>query len=121
MACLLPNAAFHLAFNRIEYTEVHGKVYMYKITYSFENVPELISTTVSTGMYTSWSNLFYSGPSTLPLGYIFVMLIFDTVWYIFLAYYIGVINPGKFGAGKSPFFIFQVSVENKSTNRITVI
>lgn len=49
------------------------------------------------------------------------MLLFDAVLYFFLTFYIIAVNPGKFGAAKSPFFIFQVSGGIFSTVSVVMV
>jgi len=48
----------------------------------------------------------------VSLLFAFVMLIFDTFFYLLLSQYISAINPGTFGSRKSPLFFLRVS--NKS-------
>ncbi|XP_065208826.1 phospholipid-transporting ATPase ABCA1-like isoform X2 [Planococcus citri] len=79
-----PVGAFILAFSRIRYYEMHGVEF-------------------------TWSSVFVSenDQNSVSLLFCLFMLVVDTCLYCFLAYYINAINPGKFGARKSPFFIFK--------------
>ncbi|XP_065204055.1 retinal-specific phospholipid-transporting ATPase ABCA4-like [Planococcus citri] len=84
LATLTPAGAFILIFNRIRYHEEHG-------------------------IDTTWSSVAASvnDRNSVSLMFCLFMLVVDTCLYFFLAYYITAINPGKFGARKSPLFIFE--------------
>ncbi|XP_065218523.1 phospholipid-transporting ATPase ABCA3-like isoform X2 [Planococcus citri] len=84
LAALAPVGAFVLGFSRIRYYEI------YSIDFT-------------------WSSVIASENERNSISFMFclLMLVFDTCLYFCLAYYITAINPGKFGARKSPFFIFE--------------
>ncbi|XP_065208828.1 phospholipid-transporting ATPase ABCA1-like isoform X2 [Planococcus citri] len=81
---LTPVGAFCLGFSRIRYYEIHGIDFTWSSVTASENDRNSVS-----------------------LMFCLLMLVFDTCLYFCLAYYITAINPGKFGARKSPFFIFK--------------
>lgn len=62
------------------------------------------------GIVLDWSSLSVIDHSSpyVSLLFVFAALIFDTIFCFCLALYINAINPGKFGAAKSPFFICKV-------------
>lgn len=49
------------------------------------------------------------GNADVSLEFVMLMLLLDIGLYLALTYYITMINPGKFGSPRSPFFIFDVS------------
>ncbi|XP_065208832.1 phospholipid-transporting ATPase ABCA3-like isoform X2 [Planococcus citri] len=84
LATLTPVGAFLMGFTRIRYYEMNGIDFTWSSVSASEN-----------------------DSSSISLMFCLLMLVFDTFLYFFLAYYITSINPGKFGARKSPFFIFE--------------
>lgn len=67
------------------------------------------------GIEMTWSSLTLSesGSNSVSLLFALGMLLFDTFLYLALTFYITSINPGKFGARRSPLFIFQVNRDFK--------
>ena len=135
--CLLPNAAFRFGFHRIKFSETHGMIlanifipfrgeknsfhFEEKKIHSISRRKKLTYAIIFADLYLGWRNLFSTNSMAPSLGYCFMMLILDIGLYLFLTYYISAINPGKFGAKKSPFFIINVSNHdfvNTSVNEI---
>ncbi|XP_065215397.1 phospholipid-transporting ATPase ABCA1-like isoform X2 [Planococcus citri] len=93
LVTLTPVGAFILGFSRIRYYEMNGVEFTWSSVTASENDRNSVS-----------------------LLFCLFMLVFDTCLYFFLAYYLTSINPGKFGARKSPFFIFKGLFSRFSNN-----
>ncbi|XP_065226082.1 phospholipid-transporting ATPase ABCA1-like isoform X2 [Planococcus citri] len=80
---ITPLGAFMLGFRHLGYHEVQGIEF-------------------------TWSSLTLSeNDDRVSSLFCILMLVFDTFLYMFLTFYITNVNPGKFGARKSPLFLFE--------------
>lgn len=109
LGTITPIGAFMMGFSKIRYYEMQGNIYIIELIFRIED-GEIIPLLYFLGINFTWDsvNVSENGANSVSLLFCVFMLLFDTCLYFFLAYYITSINPGKFGARKSPFFIFKV-------------
>lgn len=116
--CLSPLVAFFVGLSELTFIENEsllnyfnfrdhvirrrGVVWVFTRT-NFCQFPEIVFTW---SIFTNSQIEKYSVP--FGILYIFCVLMFDVILYLFLAYLMTSINPGKFGTRKSPFFLFEV-------------
>lgn len=112
LMCIFPIVAFSQGFQRIGFFEQHSNVSQFYYTYiSFNRrIYNLKCFSLFAEIPLTWSSLSEVEDETrgVSLLFVFLILIFDTILYLLLTYYISCINPGTFGSKKSPWFFIEV-------------